>query len=251
MFKLSRIAIAAGAWAVLAMPAVAADLPPPVYAPPPPPPAVGGWYLRGDIAYKIWADPSVDWDDSAAGLDFDDEDLDDSWGIGGGVGYRFNEWFRADLTVDYEFPADFEGTTPCPADCGGTGRTTNDETAEISALTTLANVYVDAGNWSGFSPYVGAGVGFSYVMIDDIVSQSGDTSFDVDDVDDWAFAWALMAGVAYNFSPNLAVDLGYRFLNIEEVETDELEDVGAGDGVFTYDDLQAHEIRLGFRYTMF
>ena len=74
MFKLSRIALAACTWAVIAMPAaLAADLPPPVYEPVPvPPPAVGGWYLRGDIGYKIYAEPEVDWDDSDAGLDFDD-----------------------------------------------------------------------------------------------------------------------------------------------------------------------------------
>jgi len=248
MFKLSRIALAACTWAVIAMPAaLAADLPPPVYEPVPvPPPAVGGWYLRGDIGYKIYAEPEVDWDDSLAGLDFDDEDLDDTAMIGVGVGYKFNPWFRADVTLDYEWPTDFEGTTPCPAPCGGTG-TTNIETAELSAWTALANVYVDLGNFRGLSPYVGAGAGAAYVMIDDIHSDNGDGSEgDWGDGNDWNFAWALMAGLAFEFSPNMALDVGYRYLNLGEVESDTIE-AGAGDGDFNYEDLQAHEIRVGLR----
>jgi opacity protein-like surface antigen len=253
MLKLKRIALAACAWAAIAMPpAMAADIP--VYEPVPvPPPVVGGWYLRGDIGYKIWADPEVDWDDSAAGLDFDDEDLDDTGMIGVGVGYRFNRWFRADLTVDYEWPSDFEGTTICPAPCGGAGVVgTNVESGELSAITTLANLYIDLGYWNGFSPYVGAGAGFAYLMMDDIVTEDAVLgSIDLGDADDWTFAWALMAGLAYEFTPNLALDVGYRYLNLGSLETDTLTEIGVGDGTFTYDDLQAHEIRVGMRYTFY
>jgi opacity protein-like surface antigen len=249
MFKLSTIALAACALAVTAMSAAkAADLTPTPYVPPPP--AVGGWYLRGDIGYKIWANPSVDWDDSLAGVDFDDENLDDTGMIGVGVGYRFNQWFRADVTLDWEWPANFSATTPCPP-CGGGGVTTNDESADISALTALANVYVDLGNYHGFSPYVGAGIGASWINIDNIESHNGDgTTADWGDADDWSFAWALMAGVSYDFTPNVALDLNYRYLNLGSAESDTI-DAGAGDGKFHYDNLQAHEIRLGLRYTIF
>jgi opacity protein-like surface antigen len=248
MFKRSKIALAACALAVTAVPTLAADLPPPPPAPLPPP-VVGGWYLRGDIGYKFYADPEADWDDSVAGLDFDDEQLDDTGMIGVGVGYQFNPWFRADVTVDYEWPSDFEATTPCPAPCGGGGATVNLETGEFSAITALANVYVDLGNYYGFSPYVGAGAGFSYLMMDDIASLNGDgTIVDVGDADDWSFAWALMAGLAYHFTPQLALDVGYRYLNLGEIDSDTVP-AGVGDGDFTYDDLQAHEVRVGLRYS--
>lgn len=255
MFKLSRIALAACTWAVTAIPAaMAADLPPPVptYQPVPvPPAAVGGWYLRGDIGYKIYADPEVDWDDSLAGLDFDDEELDETAMVGVGAGFKFNPWFRADVTLDYEWPSDFEGKTPCPAPCGSGEDSTNIETAELSAWTALANVYLDLGQFGGLTPYVGAGAGAAYVMIDDIESDNGDgSSGDWGDAEDWNFAWALMAGLAYEFSPNLALDVGYRYLNLGEVDSDDIE-FGAGDGDFTYEDLQAHEIRVGLRYTIF
>jgi opacity protein-like surface antigen len=252
MFKSTRFALAACAWAVIAVPAaMAADLPPYEPVPIPPPEAVGGWYLRGDIGYKIYADPSVDWSDSVAGTAFDDEEIDNTGLIGAGVGYKFNSWLRADLTVDYEWPADFHGTSPCPAPCGGAGATTNEEIAEFSAITALANVYVDLGHWGGLTPYIGAGAGFAYVMVDDIISLNGDGTFGTwGDAAEWNFAWALMAGLSYDFSQNLALDVGYRYLNLGSVESDTIA-AGAGDGTFNYDDLSAHEIRVGMRYSIF
>lgn len=252
MLRTTRFPLAACAWALIAVPAaMAADLPPPVYEPVPvPPPAVGGWYLRGDIGYKIYGNPTVDFSDSIIGADFDDEEFDDTGVIGVGVGYKFSRWLRADLTLDYEWAADFEGTTFCPpATCGGVGGD-NIETAEISAWTALANLYVDLGNYRGFSPYVGAGAGVAYVKIDDITSDNfGGVTIDWGDADDWNFAWALMAGVAYDFSPNLALDVGYRYLNLGSVSTDTIITGAGDDGDFTYDDLEAHEIRVGMRYT--
>lgn len=247
MSNLSRIVLAACAWAAIATPpAIAADMAP--AAVPMPPREVGAWYLRGDIGYKIWMEPDVDWDDSLAGVDFDDEEIDDTWMVGVGVGRKFNSWLRADVTVDYEFPADFEATTPCPAPCGGA--TTNSETGELSAWTALANLYLDLGNFSGFVPYVGAGAGMAYVKMDDIVTESAGIFTDIGDASDWNFAWALMAGFAYEFSPNLALDAGYRYIDLGEVDSDTLTGFGAGDGDFTYDDLRAHEIRVGLRYTI-
>ena len=48
-----------------------------------------------------------------------------------------------------------------------------------------------------------------------------------------------MAGVAYNISPHLLVDVGYRYL-----------DLGRYSARFTGDrtDVNAHEVRVGMRY---
>lgn len=246
MLKLSRIAFAACAWAVTAIPAaLAADLPAPVYEPVPVPPAPGGWYLRGDIGYKVYQDPSVNFTDSAAGVRFSNEQLDDTGVIGAGIGYKFNNWLRADLTADYEWPSDFHGTTPCG--CAGT----NNEEGQLSAWTGLANVYADLGDWHGFSPYVGAGAGVAYLKMENIRSLNADgTNVSTPDGDNVNFAWALMAGVAYNFSPNLALDVGYRYLNLGSVDSGNVP-AGAGNGHFKYDDIAAHEVRVGVRYSMY
>ena len=37
-------------------------------------------------------------------------------------------------------------------------------TAHLSRTTPMFNAYLDLGNWWGFTPYVGAGIGFSYLQ---------------------------------------------------------------------------------------
>src|SRR5205807_3525500 len=96
--------IAAGAVSLLASGAFAADLPiaaPPMYAPPPPA-EFGGWYLRGDIGMTNQQMKSLNNPDpnavlfSSVGMGFDSSMLFDL-----GVGYQFNNWFRADVTAQW------------------------------------------------------------------------------------------------------------------------------------------------------
>ena len=37
-------------------------------------------------------------------------------------------------------------------------------TAHLSRTTPMFNAYLDLGNWWGFTPYVGAGIGCSYLQ---------------------------------------------------------------------------------------
>ena len=93
--------VAAGAVSLLSQAAFAADLaiaPSPMYAPPPVE-EFGGWYLRGDIGMTNQQLKKLDnpGDPNTAlftstGLGFDSATLFDL-----GVGYQFNNWFRADV----------------------------------------------------------------------------------------------------------------------------------------------------------
>ncbi|MBX8803520.1 porin family protein, partial [Ochrobactrum sp. MR28] len=80
--------------------------------------------------------------------------------LGGGVGYQVTGYFRTDLTVDYLTRAKFSGSTSgvCTANNAYADCVSND-TAKMSALSILANAYIDLGNFNGFTPYVGAGIG--------------------------------------------------------------------------------------------
>src|SRR5690606_2301940 len=109
--------------------ASAADLPPeqgyiapaPVYTPPP-----TGWYVRGDAGVSFY-DGSGGGEALTAGL---------------GVGYRFSELFRTDLTVDWT--GDYNNVVG---------------NSDASAWTLLANGYVDFGFGQWLKPYIGAGIG--------------------------------------------------------------------------------------------
>ena len=128
--------------------------------------AVMGLYLRGDagMSFLNWSGGK---DDAGAV-------------IGGGIGYRYNDNMRTDLTVDWAGKYDI-----------GAG-------ANLSTTTVLGNLYYDWKNDSAFTPYVGAGVGYGWVNRDLGADRSG-------------LAAGLSAGVAVDLTSNIAVDVGYRF----------------------------------------
>lgn len=159
------------------------------------------WYLRADAGYVFNEAPGVG------------STLGDSGLVGIGVGARFSDWLRLDLTADYRTQADYDGY-------GVSG--------DASTATILANAYVDLGRWQKLTPYVGAGIGTAYVDVDAPGVGSG-----------WGLAWGLMGGVALDLAPNWQLDLGYRYLKIEDVS------LGAGLPAF---DQAAHEVRLGVRF---
>src|SRR6185312_1081948 len=94
--------IAAGAATLLSQAALAADMP---IAPPPYAPAVvedfGGWYLRGDIGFSNQSVKDLRYGRESAYsqlTSFQQQSGFDAAGIFGlGVGYRLNNWLRADL----------------------------------------------------------------------------------------------------------------------------------------------------------
>lgn len=224
----------------------AADMPIPVIEHVPQIPVVeGGWYLRGDIGYKVYEAPSANY----GPLAFSRESMNNTGMIGVGVGYKFSDYLRGDITLDYEFPAKFRGDAACPAPCGALG--VSKETAHIDVLTMLVNGYVDIGTWSGFTPYVGAGIGVSRVSTSNIkfANPDGATgSYPGDST--WNLSWALMAGGSYAFTPNLALDAGYRYLHIGDAYSKSFS-TGGGNPSYKirYKDLAAHEFRVGVRYT--
>ena len=237
MRQITRLALAASALTMISVSvAAAADLGPVLIEPEPvpePPVSAGGWYLRGDISYDFDTSARIFLSTTSSSSTFYDTEFDDTWNIGLGIGYLFNEWFRADITADYRFPADYDAVS-----------------SSLSVSTILLNGYFSLGNSSGFSPYVGAGIGAAYVNWDaydfpDLLQVTGPTAVD----DDWRFAYALMAGVTIDLTENLALDTGYRFTSIDDGQM-----VGPGfivfPGVASYSDLYIHEFRIGMRYTL-
>jgi opacity protein-like surface antigen len=238
-----------------------------------------GWYLRGDIGYNFDLQARGEFDfrdfDSASGTyspdSFDTASVGDgvTWGVG--VGYNFTDMIRADFTVD-GFRTDFEGTTssagPCVTDLPFVGTNCRSEdNADAVALSLLANGYVDLGTYVGFTPYVGGGLGYTYIdwgtlngsnfcvngaaacPINYVVARTEN-----DGEQSWRFTYALMAGIAYDVSQNLKIDLGYRYRRIEggPMFAFDAGSVGGGATGGAGDDpgFSSHEVRLGLRYAL-
>ncbi len=112
--------------------------------------------------------------------------------------------------------------------------------------TMFLNFFVDWHNDSAFTPYIGAGVGMAFRYAGYDVSQMAGLSAVTmkSSKDDYStsFAWNLGAGVAYEITENIAIDLGYRFVSFSEHSTSWN---GYKLGVNPYN----HEIMLGVRFT--
>ncbi|HWD12380.1 porin family protein [Pseudochrobactrum sp. sp1633] len=228
-----------------------------------PPSPIGGWYLRGDIGYagaKFKGANYTTIDNNCGqcgggsptfGENSLDGKLKGSFLLGGGVGYQVTDYFRTDLTVDYLTRAKFSGSTSgtCTANNAYVDCVSND-TAKMSALSILANAYIDLGNFNGFTPYVGAGIGGTRIKWGDLTNtidpgfdQSGSTVHYGSA--SWRFTWALMAGLSYDLTQSLKLDAGYRFRRIQGGEMfGATKDIGRGfDKSF-----DIHDVRVGLRY---
>ncbi|PSJ57275.1 porin family protein [Mesorhizobium ephedrae] len=236
----------------VAVPALAADyIEPPVIEAPPvveevyAAPDVGGWYIRGDIDYH-WTNfrngDYILYGAPGQRGKFDDGDLKGAMSLGAGIGYQVNDYFRVDLTGDYFFDADFEGSTS--GFCGGVPCTSTDRSS-MSAFLLLANAYVDLGTYHGFTPYVGAGIGGAHIKWDKLVNDDDNGRTEHDGGSEWRFAYAAMAGVSYCLTNRTKLDFGYRYSRIEGGDMFGYAN-NAGPG---FDDgFDVHEVRGGLRY---
>jgi opacity protein-like surface antigen len=250
--------------------AFAADMPiaapPPMYAPVAPPSDFGGWYLRGDIGYSNQRVDRV-LDTNAAAYNNVAVSQTGSFSSGGifdlGAGYRFNNWFRADVTGQYRGKTTFTGLDVVTGVGPATGFAgTNSYTATKSELLFLANAYVDLGTWWCITPFIGAGVGTARVTVGDF-TDSGDSTNGVTQsrslnyagaASKWNFAWAAHAGLAYHVNPSLTLELAYSYVDMGNGMT------GASysfDGVtntthaaFQFKDVTSHDIKLGVRWNL-
>src|SRR5438132_7618526 len=254
--------IAAGAATLLSQAAFAADMaiaPPPAYAPAPVVEDFGGWYLRGDIGFS---NQRVDRlnnlldrnnTSSVQTLNFNTAGI-----FGVGVGYKVNNWFRADVTGEYRGNSQFFGTDRITYP-GGVGTDTYHATKNEWVV--LANAYVDLGTWWCITPFIGAGVGGARVGINGFTDQSianngagalPGLAFG-DNVSKWNLAWAVHAGLAYKVTPNFTVELAYRYLDMGDGLTGDLRTFDGINNVnnpMTFKSITSHDLKLGVRWNL-
>ena len=122
-------------------------------------------------------------------------------------------------------------------------RNNTDEDGDFSKFklykhSVMANAYFDYLTCTPWTPYVGAGLGVSYLKAQ--MFENGEKEFDKSTNN---FAWQVMAGLAYEFNSHWAVDLGYRYADLGRIRKNE------GEGNITKITAREHDIMLGARYT--
>jgi len=112
------------------------------------------------------------------------------------------------------------------------------------------------GNWSGFTPYIGAGAGIAWMKYEPgsmsfIGAANGATYLATDGFQKASPALAGMAGLAIDLGSGITLDAGYRYLWLKDGSTGTRALVGGGAGLPTSYELKNygfHQARVGLRY---
>ena len=224
---------------------------------PPPAPSGRAWYLRGTIGMT---NPNADsiWADEFATVDFTvhHKDIKSAPLFGFGIGVEHSRWLRFDITGEYRGKQHFVAHDSYPA--GGTPpddweEGANDHSANLESWLGLANAYIDLGTWHGITPYVGGGVGFATITTmgyKDINVPQGAFWYAQKDKTTTNFAWALYAGLAYDVTPQLTLDFGYRYTDLGSVYTGAVTDNTDVERGLEIRDITSHDLLFTARYRL-
>ncbi len=273
MGSLKVLAVAGAVVIGAASTALAGDLP----APPPPAfdaplrgtVSASGLYLRGDIGVGAGRVGKYSNDDLAAVPDavFVGGKHPTPAFVGAGIGYKFNSWLRADLTGEYRaksaIGATDRFTNPFLVP---PGPQTNTYNGQMSSLVFLANAYVDLGTFCAFAcltPFVGAGIGFTQNSITGLVDQGVQQPGGVGPAfptlgyagtgTKTNLAWAIHAGVGYQITDKLTLELGYRYLNLGKAQSGGLINPflpGPPQAPLKLSSIDSHDIKIGMRWAL-
>jgi opacity protein-like surface antigen len=228
----------------------------------------GGWYLRGDIGMSNQSAKSLTLVSApfpagfqTAGLGFDSAPTFDL-----GVGYRFNSWFRGDLTAQWRGNANIHASQFAPFGAISPTFTAADNyTGSKSEAVFMVNGYLDLGTWWCVTPFVGAGIGTSYNRISNFQDNgviintalgnplSNSVTYGAD-AGKWNFAWALHAGLGYKVTQNVTIELGYSYMNLGDGvtgPTNSFDGVTVRNGSgFLVKGITSNDVKLGVRWNL-
>ena len=230
------------------------------------------FYVRGDlgIGQHSFGGFSQEELTNNAGS-FISQSIGDTVIIGAGIGVQLNQRFRLDLTGEYRSTAQIKGLDNVKAEITGPDGTLQANTlyqGNLASYVGLLNGYVDLFNWRGFTPYVGAGVGFAHHQATGFTTASSATFIDAATGAQTVqlstgtarphsqtnFAWALMAGTSYDLSASAKLDIGYRYINLGSGISSATGLIDCTCGTtgqpLKISDLEAHEFRVGIRWSL-
>ena len=217
--------------------------PPPIIVQQPQQDCCDTWYLRGFVGVGMNSAYKLDYQ-TQTNATLQHQSNADSLFVGGAVGYEWNNWLRFDVSAEYRAKSRvYAFVTYPPAGI-------DEYQGNLKSWVFLGNAFVDLGTWNCFTPFVGAGIGAAYNTLSDFsdVNPNGGFGFGRNP-SEWHVAYALYAGVGYNVSKSLKVDLTYRYLSYGSI-TDTVDcNVTCTKDTFKFGNLSSHDLLLGLRWT--
>ena len=164
--------------------------------------SASGLYIGGNIGLVFLDDSDVV--DPGPPVDDMVVTADNGFSIGGFMGYAFENGYRVEGELVYQ-RNNYDEVKGSIKDDG-----TLD--GDISSATVLANGYYDFKNKSRVTPYIGGGLGFAVIDEDGAL---------VDD-HDYVFVYQFTAGVGFEITESITLDLKYRYVMTEDLDMDNM-----------------------------
>ncbi|MBR1601576.1 MAG: porin family protein [Alphaproteobacteria bacterium] len=127
-------------------------------------------------------------------------------------------------------------------------KSSNGETSlktKVYKYSVMANAYFDFLNCTSWTPYVGLGMGTSWLKAKTFAYNNGAKSKSFDK-SVYNFAWQVMAGLTYKINSHWTVDAGYRYADLGRIRK---HDVFGADSQTVKLKVRDHSALLGVRYT--
>lgn len=116
---------------------------------------------------------------------------------------------------------------------------------DIKMQSLMLNTLYDFKNSSKFTPYLGVGLGATYVKSNQRIA---DYSFEKKKDNDSSFSWSISAGVNYDLNNNVSLDLSYKYLNAGKFKFENYPYDHTDINLTTKTKLISNEYLLGIRY---
>jgi outer membrane protein len=188
-------------------------------------------YLKGDIGVSLTQDTDLKsfFGESVGGTEID---FDPGLRLGVAAGYQVTEWFSPEL----EWGFNFNEIKSAGADL---------DDATFLNMPLLINARFQWPNTSLLTPYAGAGVGFSTVVIGADEMTVGGTTMEGSEAD-LVFTWQAFAGLRVKLGESIGLSLEYRFIQSQGAEWEAEDTSGTSGDSMSFGKTQTQAISIAF-----
>lgn len=155
------------------------------------------------------------------------------------VGYDFGFQSSMPIRAELEYATFTEAKGSDSGYGAGKGY---DASGKLDVSSLFVNAYYDFHNETRFTPYLGAGIGMGFVSM-----KGDDSHVSFGKHEETNFAWNVGLGCAYQLVDGVAVDLGYRYVDLGEAKTGSTAAWGSSN--LKTDEVTMHQFMLGARFS--
>lgn len=206
-------------------------------------------YQYGDMSSNKWTPGGGPFSASVLGGEKDDKVFGLGVAVGTDLSYTTTYPVRVELEYVYRGKGEFSNSKSLFTN----GQLYSaSQKFEVKAHSLMGNVFYDFNTNSAFTPYIGGGLGLAYLKTDYKTSMSngGSGSASMSNKD-WNLAWNVGGGFAYYLNDGLALDVGYRYVDLGKGEAGNLNVRHMGYSGSPSIDFTAHEFSVGLRFSGF